>query len=157
MNEQDLEEQLNRLVMGLADQKIKEGERFDYDNSVFYAEDVADCLLPSILVLAQRLAERLGIGSFCYRFALVREPNPVFPLTAELEEGAAPAFLRVAPFVQEVFNTDVMACRHDLLQLFESAARLLDPAFSVRAHVSYMPVPSAGESAPNATLGKMPL
>jgi hypothetical protein len=131
------------LITGLADQKIKEGEKFNYDGSNFHAEDVAICLLPSILVLAQGLSERLGIGSFGYRFALTHEPNPVFPLMAELQEGASPVFLRLAPFVQEVFNTQVMDCRHDLLQLFEAAARLLEPTFTVRTHTHLQDVPSA--------------
>ncbi|MDR2208065.1 MAG: hypothetical protein LBE22_03725 [Azoarcus sp.] len=144
MDRQDLEAQLNRLVTGLAEQKIQEGERFCYDNTHFYAEDVAVCLLPSILVLAQHLAEKLGFGKFGYRFAL--ESNPVFPLTAQLEKGGNLFFLQIAPFVQEVFNTYVMAYRHDLLQLFEVAVCLLEPTFSVEMRTNSQGEPSAPPS-----------
>ena len=139
MEAQSLDAKLNRLVTGLADKKIQRGEEFIYDGGSFFAEDVANTLLPSILVLAQHLSEKLGIGGFGYRFALIQKTNPVFPLVAELETDLPPAFMRVAPFVQEVFDKEVMACRFDLLQLFEKAARLLDPSFSVGTHTSYIP------------------
>ena len=97
MQAQSLDAKLNRLVTGLADRKIQEGEQFVYDNGIFFAEDVANTLLPSILVLAQHLSEELGIGSFGYRFALIQKTNPVFPLAAELEADPPPCFHACRP------------------------------------------------------------
>jgi len=135
MLKEDFESQLRRLVTGLADQEIKAGREFAYDGGVMYADDVAEVALPSILCIAQDLSRRLGIGDFGYRFEM-GEPNPVFPLHA-IPEHPAPRFFEVAPFITEVFDGEVMDCRHDLALLFEAAARLLHPEFNLGTHTGY--------------------
>lgn len=145
-------ESLRRLVTGLADQEIRAGRGFTYDGGVMHADDVAEVALPSILCIAQDLAQRLGVGDFGYRFEM-REPNPVFPLHALLERPPS-RFFEVAPFVTEVFDGEVMDCRHDLALLFEAAAKLLRPGFNLDTHTSYtanavavsadVPAPSPG-------------
>ncbi|HDS1813588.1 TPA: hypothetical protein QEM79_004374, partial [Pseudomonas putida] len=49
MDENQLEDQLRRLLTGLADQAIVRGEQFIYDGGELYADDVADIGLVSVL------------------------------------------------------------------------------------------------------------
>ncbi len=131
----DFESRLRRLVTGLADQEIKAGRAFYYDGGVMYADDVANVALPSILCIAQDLSQRLGVGGFGYHFKM-GAPNPVFPLHA-IPERPAPRFFGVAPFITEVFDGEVMDCRHDLALLFQAAAQLLRPEFRLDTHTNY--------------------
>ena len=135
MTHTDLETQLRRLMVGLADQDIKVGQGFRYDGGALMADDVAEIGYASILCLAQHLAERLGMESFGYEFT-VGDANPVFPLHVKAS-GQAKAFLCVAPFVQDVFFNEVRECRHDLALVFERAMRTLDPAFELATHTTY--------------------
>lgn len=135
MAKEQLEDQLRRLVLGLADQAIRRGDKFFYDGGALHADDVADIGLPSILCIAQDVSSRAGMGGFGYQFKM-DQPNPVFPLHASLA-GNAPRFFEVAPFVSEVFHGEVMDCRQDLAVLFETAAQLLRPGFSLAANTNH--------------------
>lgn len=154
MANDDFESQLRRLVTGLADQEIKAGREFFYDGGVMHADDVANVAVPSILCIAQDLSQRLGIGDFGFRFEM-GEPNPVFPLHA-IPSGAAPRFFAVAPFVTEVFDGEVMDCRQDLALLFEAAARLLRPDYSLGTHTNYTATSVAvrADDTPSPSLGR---
>lgn len=137
MSYDTLEEQLRRLITGLADQEIVNGREFGYDGQALYADDVADIGLPSILCIAQELSGRLGQGGLGYRFEIKDKPNPVFPLYA-IPGDAAPAFFKVSPFVMEVFQGEVLDCRMDLALLFETAAQLVRPGYSLAVNTDYI-------------------
>ena len=127
MDENQLEEQLRRLLTGLADQAIVRGEQFFYDGGELYPDDVADIGLVSVLCIAQALSERAGLGGFGYRFQLAAPANPIFPLHADAPDEL-PGFSQVAPFVAAVFYADVLAARQDLTLLYHAAARGLPDA-----------------------------
>lgn len=141
----EFDAQMRRLVIGLADQDIKDGQGFGYDGGVLHAEEVADLALPSILCLAQDLSQRLGVGDLGYRFELATA-NPVFPLHA-LHERQGVGFSAAAPFVTEVFEHEVRECRHDLARLFEMAAQRVQPDYTLAANTTYS-TPSASNAAP---------
>lgn len=135
MSNEQLEDRLRRLVLGLADQAITRGSTFMYDGGQLHADDVADIALPSILCIAQSVSARTGLGDFGYQFS-IEQPNPVFPLHATcVREGAL--FFDVAPFVSEVFHGEVLDCRQDLAVLFEAAAQLVRPAFNLASNTDY--------------------
>lgn len=130
MPHDELTAQLQRLLTGLADQETLSGTRFLYDGAELYPDEVADLLLPSVLCLAQGMAQRLGFGDWGYRFSL-GEPEAIgFPLLVA-HHGAQPLFLEVAPWVTQVFCGQLLACRDDVVRLFETAARLVRPDFSL--------------------------
>lgn len=143
MAQEQLEEQLRRLVLGLTDQAIVAGDSFHYDGGSLHADEVADIALPSVLCLAQDLSVRTGVGSFGYQFQL-GSPSPVFPLEASLTNADA-SFSSIAPFVSEVFRGEVMECRHDLSVLFEAAAQLVRPGFMLGADTNYT-IPMGSDS-----------
>jgi hypothetical protein len=130
-----LEDQLRVLVIGLADQEIKAGRNFKFDGGDLHADEVAELITPSMLCIAQRLSERLGTGDFGFQFEL-GDANPVFPLHAK-RVSANVRFFQVAPFVTEVFERNVLACRADLSQVFELAAQTLHPEFSLSEHTNH--------------------
>lgn len=135
MAQDGFESQMRRLVTGLADQEIKAGREFVYDGGALHADDVAEIGMPSILCIAQDLSKRLGTGDFGYRFQM-GEVNPVFPLHAIRERPTA-RFFEVAPFVTEVFEGEVLDCRHDLARLFEVAAKLVRPEFNLESNTNH--------------------
>ena len=132
---------LKRLLIGMSDQAIRAGNPFTYDGGVLHADEVADLTLPSVVCIAQELSDRLGLDGFGYRFALVGSNAAGFPLTMErvIEDAAAgrKRFFEIAPFVVEVFEGEVMDCRHDLAKLFESAARIVRADFSLTRDTNY--------------------
>lgn len=134
MSDSAFEQQLKRLVIGLADQQIKKGQEFYYDGGRLFADEVADVTLPSLLCLAQHMSERVGLGSFGYQFEL-GEVNPVFPLRVQ-RVGTA-SFFQVAPFVLEIFDSDLLECRSDLAMFFERAAKLVTPEFDLRINTNH--------------------
>jgi hypothetical protein len=124
MVDNPLEDQLRRLLTGLADQAIVRGEQFFYDGGELYADDVADIGLVAVLCIAQALSERTGLGGFGYEFELAAPANPIFPLHAS-PQGELPDFFRVAPFVAAVFYGEVLAARQDLTLLYRAAVQAL--------------------------------
>lgn len=130
MSHDDLAAQLQRLLTGLADQEILAGAQFLYDDATLYPDEVADLLLPSVLCLAQELSCRLGMGTWGYTFMLGAPEAVGFPLLVSAPAGG-PLFLEVAPFATHVFTEQLMACRDDVARLFEAAARLVRPGFSL--------------------------
>lgn len=120
----DLQAQLKRLVTGLAAEKIDGGDDFFYQGSKLYPDEVADLMLPSIVCIAQDVAARIGLGGFGFRFEIGPGTPTSFPLMMSREDDTK-RFFEVAPFVVEVFDAEVVECRHDLVKLFESAARLV--------------------------------
>lgn len=125
-----ISDQIRILMTGLADQAILNGKGFQYDGGRLLAEDVAAFAVPSVLCLAQDLSDRLGMGKFGMSFVLGREPNPIFPLHVDYPNEEID-FYRIAPFVAEVFEGEVLDCRQDLTRLFVSAAKILDPKFDL--------------------------
>lgn len=118
----ELEAQLTRLLIGLSDQKIKDGDKFNYDGSELFAYDVGMIALPSALCLADVLSKRLGMGGSGFEF-YVGEPNPVFPIQSkQLYEKQ---FLQIAPFLTEVFEGIVYEMRHDLSQVYVTAVQAM--------------------------------
>lgn len=136
MEHEHLTSQLKRLLTGLADQAVKQGHDFLYDGARLYADEVADLMLPSVMCIAQDVAERVGLGSLGYRFMLGPKQAVGFPLLME-PVGEAKRFFEVAPFLTEVFDGEVMDSRLDLARLFESAARLLKPEFDLERDTNY--------------------
>lgn len=130
MPHDDLAAQLQRLLTGLADQETLAGAQFLYDGATLYPDEVADLLLPSVLCLAQDLSRRLGMGTWGYAFALGAPEAVGFPLLVRAP-ARGPLFLEVAPFATQVFTVQLMACRDDVARLFEAAARLVRPEFSL--------------------------
>ncbi|NIF27687.1 hypothetical protein F3J44_15055 [Pantoea sp. Tr-811] len=122
MDENQLEDQLRRLLTGLADQAIVRGEQFIYDGGELYADDVADIGLVAVLCLAQALSVRAGLGGFGYAFQLAAPANPIFPIHARRPQ-VLPEFSRVAPFVSAVFHAEVLDARQDLTLLYHAAAQ----------------------------------
>ncbi|MEH6416425.1 MULTISPECIES: hypothetical protein [Pseudomonas] len=120
MDDNQLEDQLRRLLTGLADQAIVRGEQFIYDGGELYADDVAEIGLVAVLCIAQALSERAGLGGFGYQFQLAAPANPVFPIHASAPQ-VLPDFFRVAPFVSAVFHSEVMDARQDLTLLYHAA------------------------------------
>jgi hypothetical protein len=136
MQNDDLLNQLKRLFIGMTDQEIRSGNEFLYDGGSLHADEVCDLLLPSVLCIAQDLSDRLGLGSFGYEFTLGPSEPTGFPLTMACGPSGK-LFLEIAPFVAEVFKGEVMDCRTDPARLFECAAKLIDPAFSLDRDTNY--------------------
>lgn len=132
-----LEEQLKRLLHGLADQSNQQGVSFYYDGGILYPDDVAEILLPSALCIAQHLKANVGMGDIGYQFS-IGFPNPVFTLHADPNDRDPPAFYEVAPFIVDVFEHEVKTCKLDVALVFETAARLLDPEYSLGTHNNYV-------------------
>lgn len=135
-NEPELELQLRRLIIGLTDQEIRNGHEFLYDNGMLYADDVAEIAFSSILCLSQALAKQTGMADFSYIFTLEEPANPVFPL-----QITGPTlkvnFFQIAPFIVEIFDKEVMSFRQDLTLLFEQAAKIIEPSFSLATHINH--------------------
>lgn len=130
---------LCRLVCGLADQDIRADKPFFYDGGRLLAEDVITLGMPSILCLADRLSASLGLGSLGYRFVLGAQTCG-FPLAAERDgDRTVRPFATVAPLLYDVYVNDVRECRADLAQLFERAARVIDPQFLLARDAVYSP------------------
>jgi hypothetical protein len=147
MKTETIDSALCRLVCGMADQDIKADKPFFYDGGRLLAEDVVTLGLPSILCLADRMSEKLGLGSLGYRFEL-GEATVGFPLKATRDASAEQrSFSTVAPLVYDVFLSDVRECRHDLARLFERAARVIDPEFRLVTDTAYSPAKAAPERA----------
>ena len=123
-------ESLNTLVSGLAEAEFGRGEQFVYDGARLYPEDVADMLLPSILCLAQGVSRYVGMGEFGYDYALDPETTEAFPLAASPVGQIAP-FHRIAPFVVEAFDSDVIENRADIARVFEVAVQTIYPDFTL--------------------------
>ncbi|MEM8515085.1 hypothetical protein RCH14_004445 [Massilia sp. MP_M2] len=128
MQREDLQAQLARLVTGLATEEIGKGNDFFYGGSKLYPDEVADLMLPSIVCIAQDVAARVGLGGFGFVFRIGQGSPSSFPLVMEREDDTK-RFFEIAPFVVEVFEAEVVECRHDLVKLFESAARLVQSDF----------------------------
>jgi hypothetical protein len=146
----NVEEELQRLVLGLADQEAQADRVFQCDNDVMRQEDtprvvkslhpdeVVDILFPSLLCLSQQLAQEAGQGDLGYEFSLSAEPNPIFPL--KFRRRAEPKlFCQVAPYLAHVVLTMPAELRHDVSRVFERAAATLDPAFALRARMPSPP------------------
>ena len=137
MPKDDFEALIKRLITGLADQEIKAGKSFKYDSAPLLAEDVADITAPTVLCMAQDLAERVGMTGFGLNFKL-GEANPVFPIHYSVKDSAKePQFLDAAPWVTEIFDGELMECRHDLAHFFEVGAKLLRPDFNLEINTNY--------------------
>jgi hypothetical protein len=134
--------QLRRLCEALADREILSGTEFLYDGSRLHADEVSDLLLPSVLCLAQALSERAGTGSLGFRFTLESASPLDLPLSLELLDKNQ-LFLQVAPFVVEVFDQTLMECRADLLHLFEAAAQVIRPDFTLEQHTRFSKIPAS--------------
>jgi len=152
-----LDNALCRLICGLADQDIRDDKSFFYDGGRLLADDVTTLGMPSILCLADRLSASLGMGSLGYRFAL-GEAVGGFPLRAERDRsGTLRPFSAVAPLLYDVYVNDVRECRTDLAQLFERAARVIDPQFRLSTDAVYpqtlMSTPGVDLEASNFDLG----
>ena len=130
MAENQLEDQLRRLLTGLADQAIVRGEQFIYDGGELYADDVAEIALVAVLCIAQSLSERVGLGSFGYAFQLAAPANPIFPIHATAP-AVLPDFFRVAPFVSAVFHGEVLEAKGDFTLLYHAAARRMQTPSNV--------------------------
>lgn len=124
MQREDLQAQLKRLVTGLATVEIDKGNEFFYQGSKLYPDEVADLMLPSIVCIAQDVSARIGLGDFGYRFDIGSGSPTSFPLVMTRVDDKK-RFFEIAPFVVEVFDAEVVECRHDLVKLFESAVRLV--------------------------------
>ena len=143
METDNLDVALRRLVCGMADQDIRDDKPFFYDGGKLLPEDVVTLGLPSMLCLADRMSKRLGFGPLGYRFALDEDASGL-PLKATRDESLVTwPFATVAPFVYDVFVSDVRECRLDLARLFERAARVIDPEFRLAADSAYSPVVEA--------------
>lgn len=136
MGREEFESQVKRLVTGLADQAGLAGYSFFYDGGKLHPDDIAEMATPSILCLAQELSTRLGMKGFGYNFGF-GAANPVFPIHGLADNGRSPAFFEVAPFVAEVFEGEVLDCRDDLARLFEAAALVIQPGFSLEANTNH--------------------
>ena len=121
------------LVVGLAEAEMESGEQFVYDGARLYSEDVADMLLPSMLCLAQGVADYVGMGNLGYEFGFDTDSKAAFPLYAKgvTGDGASFQFHRVAPFLVEVFDSYVLENRADVARVFEAAAQTLDASFTL--------------------------
>jgi hypothetical protein len=126
----ELTHQLSVLLTALADYEIRRGRPIHYDGATLHADEVADLMLPSVICRAQHMAEELELGSWGYRFAIVRESPGALPLAMQRERSLH-RFLEVAPFVAMIFETHVVSCHKDLARFFESAVRLIRPQFSL--------------------------
>jgi hypothetical protein len=132
MADDNLTHQLIRLLTGLAEREIQAGKEFTYQDGKLYADEVADLMLPSVMCIAQDLSERLGVGTFGFQFTLNMAERNALPLTMTSDgNSVARHFAEVSPFVVEVFDGELMDCRTDLSRLLETAARLVQPDFSL--------------------------
>jgi hypothetical protein len=128
---------LKVLLLGLTDQEIRDkGTEFFYDGSRLYPDEVADLMLPSVVCIAQDLASRLGLNHFGYNFSLRNAGDSKLPLEMESSDTTA-MFFEIAPFVVEVFDSDVLSCHKDLARLFERASRVVQPDFSLDSDSNY--------------------
>src|SRR5690606_31971324 len=119
----ELEPQLRRLLIGLSDQKIKNGDTFKYDGASLFSSDVGNIALPAALCLADMLSQGLGMGGAGFEFRM-GEPNPIFPI--EMTQIKRREFFEVAPFLAEVFEGIVYEQRHDLTGLYVMAAQAMN-------------------------------
>lgn len=117
------------LVSSLAESEFGRGKQFVYDGARLYPEDVADMLLPSILCLAQGMAEYVDMGEFGYEFDIKPESQDAFPLQASPRSRRT--FHLVAPFVLDAFDSYVVEFRADVAKVFEAAAQLIYPDFTL--------------------------
>jgi len=130
----ELDGQLLRLVTGLSDQEMNKGRIFRYDGGDLYADEVAIIMLPSILCKAHELAGRCGMRlGYHFYFAAA---NPVFPLHARRDTDDQ-GFFECAPFVMEVFESQLLEHTSDLARFFERAAALIQPGFSLENSTTY--------------------
>jgi hypothetical protein len=136
MADEDLTEQLMRLLTGLAEEEVRAGKEFSYDGATLHSDEVSDLLLPSVLCIAQDLSDRVGLNRWGYHFDIVAGTGIGFPLAMKCEHSQR-CFLEVAPFVVEVFDSELMDCHADLARLFEAAARLIRPQFSLSRDTNY--------------------
>jgi hypothetical protein len=138
---QELLNSVHYLVTNLTGTAIQEGNRFGYDGIALTAEQVADYALPSILSLAQSLADRLDVKQrFGFTFANEARSGQPFPLVIQHSGGAVAPTSTVALFVRAIFKSDspmyefwtyqqpelrgiVMRNRTDLARVFEAAMR----------------------------------
>lgn len=133
----DFEHQIRRLLIGLADQAIKDGHVFKYDNAVLLAEDVAEIAGPTALCMAQDLACRIGMSGFGLEFKM-GSANPVFPIHFELKDHRnPPRFMDAAPWITEIFDGELMSSSHDLAKFYEVGAKLLRNDFDLEVHSNY--------------------
>jgi hypothetical protein len=143
MTDPDLIPQLRRLCEGLANREIRSGTHFLYDGSPLHADEVSDLLLPSVLCLAQELSVRAGMGHLGFRFTLSNSTPLDLPIS--MEPASEPKlFLEIAPFVVEIFDGKLMEYRAELLRLFEAAAQVIRPEFSLERDTRFSTVPALG-------------
>lgn len=143
------EDQVHRLLFGLADQAIQRGVEFTFDGSKIYADEVANLGKNSIVCLANALADRLGVGALGVECSLSQEAAPfnIFPLVADFRDVQ---FVAIAPFVAEVFERGVLVSPTsslDMIEVFESAARIVDPNYGAFPRVAPSLVGSSVQSA----------
>lgn len=134
MVDQQTWQSLSKLVEGLAEADQRQGSDslFMYDGMRIHPEDVADMLLPSMLCLAQGVSRYVGMGEFGYEFKIEPDTSAsaAFPLSATPSGEIAP-FHRIAPFVLEVFDSYVLENRMNVARVFEAAAQMIHPEFTL--------------------------
>ena len=79
---------------------------------------------------AAQVAKYVGMGEFGYDFDIAPESQEAFPLQASPKGRVAPFHL-IAPFVVEAFDSYVIECRADVAKVFEAAAQLIYPDFTL--------------------------
>lgn len=127
---------LKRLLIGLTDQEILKGNQFFYDGGALYADEVGSLMLPSVLCIAQDVASRVGMGSLGFGFELTAGGSSGDLPLAMRQQGEV-AFVKVAAFVVEVFDNEMMECRNDMARLFETAAKLIDPSYDLASRSNH--------------------
>ena len=116
--------QVERLLQGLTESAVEQGCRFQYESAALAPEEVSDFLVPSVLCLAQKMSENIGLGSLGYTFDLVETIDDGLPLKVHV--GSSPgSFAMVAAFVTQVFDSVVMPSRANIAEVYQMAREVV--------------------------------
>lgn len=122
-----IEKLARRLVHGLTERYLSEVGPLLYDGEELLAEDVVELMLPSMLVYSRALFLDMGLittpDAFPTSFHFTDDPG-MSPLQMTFKSGADMPFVVLAAGLVEIFEVDLLACRHDLGQFMQSAGRL---------------------------------
>lgn len=110
---------------------------FKYEGARLFPEEVTDMLLPSIMCMTQNLMDRVGgeFGKSGFEFDLDFKSNEAFPLVAKACDSMPPLHIAVVFMTQvlegENMDFNVSNNRSDVARIFERAAQMIHPGFSL--------------------------
>ncbi len=133
----EIEKDTLKLLQGLANESV---DKFYFSGSELSAEELANFCLNSVLCIVDQYTDYLKLGDLGYEFKLSDDIHPSlspFPLIASKVNECTMMFCMVAPVVVEVFENHLSKYHLHIEQLFEQAAKTIEPAFSLEANTHF--------------------